>query len=96
MASRKGICSAFLKQPSARSPKLRIYEGLFLLNQGFDYVVALLSVMEKFSIADEESMRSTLAEIEEVRAGVNADFTEHLADSERFDEGRFWKATLRH
>lgn len=91
MASREGICSPFLKQPSTRSPKLRIYESLFLLNQGFDHVVALLRGMEKFSIADKESMRSTLAEIEEVRAGVNADFTEHLADSERFDEGRFWK-----
>ena len=22
---------------------------------------------------------------------MNADFTEHLADSERFDEGHFWK-----
>jgi hypothetical protein len=22
---------------------------------------------------------------------VNADFVEHLADNERFDEGRFWK-----
>jgi len=30
-------------------------------------------------------------EIEEVRADMNADFVEHLADSERFDEGRFWK-----
>ena len=91
MANREGICSPFLKQPSTRSSKLRIYESLFLLNQGFDHVVALLRGMEKLSIADKESMRSTLVEIEEVRAGVNADFTEHLADSERFDEGRFWK-----
>ena len=91
MASREGICSTFLKQLSARSPKLRVYESLFLLNQGFDHVVALLRSMVKFSLADKESMRSMLAEIEEVRAGVNADFVEHLADRERFDEGRFWK-----
>jgi hypothetical protein len=31
MASNEGIGSPFLKQPSARSPKLRIYESLFLL-----------------------------------------------------------------
>jgi hypothetical protein len=35
--------------------------------------------------------QSGQADIEGVRCGVNADFVEHLADSERFDEGRFWK-----
>jgi hypothetical protein len=32
-----------------------------------------------------------MARYEEVRCDMNADFTEHLADSERFDEGHFWK-----
>jgi hypothetical protein len=91
MAANEGIGSAFLKQPSARSPKLRIYESLFLLNQCVDHLVALLRRMEKFSFADKESLRSGQAEIEGVRCNVNADFVEHLADSERFDEGRFWK-----
>jgi hypothetical protein len=91
MAVNEVIRSPFPTQPSARSLKLRIYESLFLLNQGFDHVVALLCGMEKFSIADKESMQSALAEIEEVRAGVNADFVEQLGDRERFDEGRFWK-----
>lgn len=36
-------------------------------------------------------MQSSLVEIEEVRAGVNANFVEQLGDRERFDEGRFWK-----
>ena len=36
------------------------------------------------------SIRSSV-EIEEVRCDMNADFTEKLADSERFDEGHFWK-----
>ena len=91
MASNEGIGSAFLKQLSAGSPKLCIYESLFLLNQSFDQVVAILRGMEKFSIADKESMQSALAGIEEVRASMNADFTEQLGDRERFDEGRFWK-----
>ena len=91
MASNENIGSSFPRQLSARSPKLRIYESLFLLNQAFDYIVALLRGMERFSIADKESMQSSLAEIEEVRSGVNADFVEQLADTERFDEGRFWK-----
>jgi len=91
MASNEGIGSTFLKQPSARSPKLRIYESLFLLNQGVDHVVALLRGMEKFSFADKESLQSGQVEIEEVRCSVNADIVERLVDSERFDEGRFWK-----
>ena len=91
MAANEGIGSPFLKQPSARSPKLHIYESLFLLNQGVDHVLALLHRMEKFAFADKESLQSGQVEIEGVRCGVNADFVEHLADSERFDEGHFWK-----
>ena len=91
MASNEDIGCPFPKQPPARSPKLRIYESLFLLNQGVDQIVALLRGMEKLSIADKESVRCAVVEIEEVRCDMNADFTEKLADSERFDEGRFWK-----
>lgn len=90
MASNEGIGSPFPAQPSARSPKLRVYESLFLLNQGVDQIVVLLQGMEKLSIADKESVRCAVVEIEEVRCDMTADFTEKLADSERFDEGRFW------
>jgi hypothetical protein len=91
MASTEGIGSPFLKQPSERSPKLRIYESLFLMNEGIDHVVALLRDMGEFPFANKDSMQCAIVEIEEVRCDMNADFTEHLADSERFDEGRFWK-----
>jgi len=91
MAANEGIRSPFSTQPSARSPKLRIYESLFLLNEGVDHVIALLRSMEGLPLAERESLQSAVVEIEEVRCDVNADFTEKLADSERFDEGRFWK-----
>ena len=91
MAVNESIRSRFPAQPAASSPKLRIYESLFLLNQGFDHVLALLRGMEKLPFADKESVQSAVVEIEEVRCDMNADFTEHLADSERHDEGRFWK-----
>lgn len=91
MASIEGIGSPFRKQPSERSPKLRIYESLFLLNQGFDHIVALLHNMEALPFAEKDELQSAIVEIEEVRCDMNADFTEQLADSERFDEGRFWK-----
>jgi len=91
MASNESIGSAFPRQPIARSPKLRIYESLFLLNEGVDHVIALLRGMETLPLAEKESLQIAVVEIEEVRCDVNADFTERLADSERFDEGRFWK-----
>lgn len=91
MVDSECIRSPFLTQRSAYSPKLRIYESLFLFNQGVDHLVALLRSMEKFPVADKDSMRSAIVEIEEVRCDMNADFTEQLADSERFDEGHFWK-----
>jgi len=91
MASNEGIGSPFLKQPSERFPKLRIYESLFLLNDGVDHIISLLREMEKLPFADKESVQCAVVEIEEVRCDMNADFTEKLADSERFDESRFWK-----
>jgi hypothetical protein len=91
MASNEGIGSPFPKQRPARSPKLRIYESLFLLNEGMDHVVTILRSMERFPFAHKESFQCAIVEIEEVRCDVNADFTEHLADSERSDEGRFWR-----
>src|SRR5215831_11569215 len=91
MAVNEGIRSTFPAQPSARSLKLRIYESLFLLNEGVDHVIALLRGMKKLPLAEKESLQTAVVEIEEVRCDVNADFTEKLADCERFDEGRFWK-----
>jgi hypothetical protein len=49
------------------------------------------AVWKSFRFCDKESVQCAVVEIEEVRCDVNANFTEHLADSERFDEGRFWK-----
>ena len=91
MATNESIRSSLPTQPSARSPKLRIYESLFLWNEGVDHIIALLRGMETLHFAEKESLQSAVVEIEEVRCDVNADFTEKLGDSERFDEGRFWK-----
>ena len=74
MASSEGIRSPFSLQPSARSPKLRLYETLFLWNQGVDQLVALLRGMEKIPFARKSALQCAQAGIEEVRADVNADF----------------------
>jgi hypothetical protein len=91
MAVNEVIRSPFPTQPSARSPKLRIYESLFLLNQSVDHLIGILRGMEKLPFAEKGSLQSAVIEIEEVRCDMNADFVEHLAGSERFDEGRFSK-----
>jgi hypothetical protein len=91
MASSEGIPSPFPTQPSARSSKLRFYESLFLWNQGVDQLVATLRRLEKLPFADKRSLQCTQAEIEELRAGVNADFVEEIGERERLDQGRFWK-----
>ena len=45
----------------------------------------------KFPFARKDFLRCAQDEIEELRAGVNADLIEELANRERRDEGRFWK-----
>ena len=91
MASSEGIRSPFSLQPSARSPKLRLYETLFLWNQGVDQLVALLRGMEKLPFARKSALQCAQAGIEEVRADVNADFLEEQAEYELDDAGRFWR-----
>jgi hypothetical protein len=94
MASSESIGSSSLGQPSAHSPKLQVYESLFRFNEDVDHLLALLRDMEKLPFAETASLQCAVVEIEEVRCDVNADFTEKLADSERFDEGHFWKQRL--
>lgn len=91
MASSESIGSSSLGQPPIRSPKLQVYESLFRFNEDVDHLLALLRDMEKLPFAETDSLQCAVVEIEEVRCDVNADFTEKLADSERLDEGHFWK-----
>src|SRR5215470_14377161 len=91
MASSEGIRSPFSAQPSARSPKLRLYECLFLWNQGIDQLVALLRGIEKLPFARKSALQHAQNEIEEVRADVNADLLEEQAEYELDDAGRFYK-----
>jgi hypothetical protein len=91
MASSEGTRSPFSTQPSSRSPKLRLYENLFLWNQGIDQLVAILRRMEKFSFEHKSVLQHAQNEIEEVRAEVNADLLEEQAEFELKDAGRFFK-----
>jgi hypothetical protein len=89
MASLEGIRSAFPTQPSGRSPKLRLYECLFLWNQGVDQLVDTLRGMEKLAFARKSALQHAQNEIEEVRADVNSDLLEEQAEYELNDASRF-------
>lgn len=91
MASSEGTRSSFPAQPSSRSPKLRLYENLFLWNQGVDQLVAILRRMAKFSCAHNGRLHHAQNEIEEVRADVNADLLEEQAEFELKDAGWFYR-----
>src|SRR5262249_47536228 len=91
MAVNEGISPPIPAQPASGTPKLRIYETLFRLNQTFDEVGRILRSLMRLPAAHKGSLQCAQNEIEEVRAGVNADLVEKLADRERYDEGRFWK-----
>jgi len=91
MASSESIRSPLPTQRSTHSPKLRLYETLFLWNQGVDQLVALLSGMGKLPSARKGALQCAQAGIEEIRADVNADFLEEQAEYELDDAGRFWR-----
>lgn len=67
MASSEGIPSGFPAQPSARSPKLSLYENLFLWNQCVDQLLTTLRRLEKLPFANKRALQCTQAEIEELR-----------------------------
>jgi hypothetical protein len=91
MASSEGTRSPFTTQPSARSPKLRLFENLFLWNQGVDQLVATLQRIEKLRFANKSTLQYAQAGIEEVRADVNADLLGEQVEYELNDAGRFSK-----
>lgn len=74
-----------------KSAKIRFFESLFLWNQGVDQIVSTLHHMESFPFTRKKALQYAQAQIEEIRADVNADFMEELGDRELDDAGRFSK-----
>ena len=91
MADTEGIRSSFSTQPIPRSPKLRIYEYLSLLNQKFQEAVQILKQLEKCPWLRRDFLRSFQVEIEDLRAQTNFEVIEHLSDREQHDWAHFGK-----
>jgi hypothetical protein len=63
MAATEGIRSSFSTQPVLHSPKLRIYEYLFLLNQKLQETVQILKQLEKCPWLRRDFLRSFQVEV---------------------------------
>lgn len=68
--------------------KLDIYAEIYLWNRNVDRLIRVLQRMELFSIRPKQEMKAYEVRLEEVRAALNADFTEAMAARERSDQSR--------
>jgi hypothetical protein len=68
--------------------KVDAYAEIYLWNRSVDRLVRVLQRMEPFGIRSKQEMKAYEVRLEEIRAGLNADFTEAMIARERGDEGR--------
>ncbi len=91
MADKEGIRSSFSTQLIPRSPKLRVYEYLFLLNQKLQEAVQILHRLENCPWLRRDFLRSFQIEVEDLRAQTNFEVIEQMSDREQHDWAHFGK-----
>jgi hypothetical protein len=91
MAATQGIRSCLSAQPIPHSPKVRIYEYLFLLNQKLQETVQILKQLEKCPWLRRDFLRSFQIEVEDLRAQTNFEVIEQMSDREQHDWAHFGK-----
>jgi len=70
--------------------KTDAYIEIVLWNQSMDRLIRVLDRLELHLIRSRWELRAYAIRLEEIRAGLNADFAEVMAARERADEFRFW------
>ena len=63
---------------------------LYVWNLNIDRLVRVLRRLEMHNIRSRRELRAYAIRIEEIRAGLNADFAEVMVARERADEFRYW------
>ena len=66
--------------------KADAYTEIFLWNQNVDQLVRGLQRIESFSIRAKQDLKAYEVRLEEIRAGLHADFAQAMAVRERSDE----------
>jgi hypothetical protein len=74
--------------------KADIYTEIFLFNKNVDSLVRVLQRIEALGIWTRRAMTSYEVRLEELRAAVNADFSELIYVKERFDQHKFQNQRL--
>ena len=70
--------------------KADAYTEIYLWNLNMDRLIRVLQRLELHSIRSQRELKAYGIRLEEIRAGLNADFAEAMAVRERADEFRFW------
>ncbi len=70
--------------------KADAYTEMYLWNLNMDRLIRVLQRLELHSIRSQRELRAYAIRLEEIRAGLNADFAEVMLARERADEFRFW------
>jgi hypothetical protein len=68
--------------------KEEAYGEMYLWNRGVDRLVRVLQRLETAAIFSTKEMKAHEVRLEEIRAGLNADFAEAMAKREREDQER--------
>jgi hypothetical protein len=68
--------------------KVDLYAEIYLWNRNVDQLIRVLQRMETLSVRPKQEMKAYEVRLEEIRAALNADFTEAMATRERSDQGR--------
>ncbi len=70
--------------------KCEAWADLYIWNLNIDRLIRVLQRLELHSIRSRRELRAYAIRLEEIRAGLNADFAEVMAERERADEFRYW------
>jgi hypothetical protein len=70
--------------------KTDAYSEIYLWNQCVDRMVRVLQRLELQSIRSKRELKAYEIRLEEIRAELNADFSESMAAREHADKFRFW------
>ena len=68
--------------------KVDVYAEMYLWNRSADRLIRVLQRLDAFSICSKQRIKGYQVRLEEIRAGLNADFAEATAKRERSDEDR--------
>jgi hypothetical protein len=70
--------------------KADFFTEIYVWNLNMDRLIRVLQRLELHSIRSQRDLRAYAIRLEEIRAGLNADFGEVMVARERADEFRYW------